>query len=192
MSQEMLSPQTRNHLAKQWQAAVQDAPASAEQMQAFGRNFRLDLGKALAAVGATATAISTATRAAAWDPVAMFGLPAATFAAVSAAIAAVCEKMNKAHYVACVVLAEHPEGLTKQEFEKNLRAFINNAKGKSFPWYLGLSEDRINAAAEALGPSEKTQMDDLIKGLKHEKYVKEKDRRFYYAVPNFKLGLMPG
>jgi hypothetical protein len=192
MSEDTLSPETRKHLASLWQSAVQETPGTAEQMQAFGRNFRLDLGKALAAVAATATAISTAARAAAWDPIAILGLPAAAFAAISAGIAAVCEKMDKAQYVACVVLAEHPEGLTEVDFEKNLRNFLDDAKGKSFPWYLRLTEDRLQAAADALGPPNKSGMGDLIKGLKHDKYIEEKDRRFHYAVPDFKLGLTPG
>jgi hypothetical protein len=58
----MSEDEDRKRLTSLWQSAVQEAPGSAEQMQAFGRNFRLDLGKALAAVAATATAISTATR----------------------------------------------------------------------------------------------------------------------------------
>jgi hypothetical protein len=110
MSEDTLSPETRKHLASLWQSAVQHPPGTAEQMQAFGRNFRLDLGKALAAVAATATAISTAARAAAWDPIAMFTLPAAAFAAISAGIAAVSEKMGKANYIACVVLRRIPRG----------------------------------------------------------------------------------
>jgi hypothetical protein len=191
MSEDTLAPKTREHLTGLWQSevAVEVTPGTAEQAQAIGRNFRLDLGKALAAVAATATAISTAARAAAWDPIAVFGLPAAAFAAILAGIAAVCEKMDKAQYVACVVLAEHPEGLTKADFEKNLRKFLDDAKGKSFPWYLGLTEERLNAAVDALGPSNDSRMGDLIKGLEHEKYIEEKDGRFHYAVPNFKLDL---
>jgi hypothetical protein len=101
--------------------------------------------------------------------------------------------MGKAYYVACMVLAEHPEGVTKADFEKNLRKFLDDAKGKSFPWYLGLTEDRLKAAADALGPSSDSRIDDLINGLKKAKYIEEeKDGRFHYAVPNYELSLTKG
>ena len=154
-------------------------------------NLRLDLAKAFIAVSATATAIASIAGAAALDPISMLKLPASVVAAVSAGIAAVYEKMHPLHYVACIVLADHPNGLNKKELETDLRKFLEESRDKDFPWYLGLTKERLTAASAALGKPATSGMDDLIKGLKQKRYVEEKDARFFYSVRSFKLGLVP-
>lgn len=183
-----ISSGDQKRLADLWSASVQSDTAST-QAQVLGFNLRLNLGKAFAAIGATATACVAAAGAAVLNPVALVGLPASIVTAVVAGVAAVAEKMHPLHYVACIVLAEHSEGLTKTEFEEKLRAFLHSAKNAEFPWYLGLTEDRIAKAQQALDEAE--GFNDLIKGLRKEKFVSEKDQRLFYAVRNFKLGLLP-
>jgi hypothetical protein len=179
---------TLKTLAGLWSASVEEVPSTA-QAPIFGFNLRFNLGKALAAVGATASACVATAGAVAMNPVALIGLPVATFSAVAAALAAVYEKMNPLHYVACIELAKHSEGLTKEQLEKQLQSFFDSADHTKFPWYLGLTKDRISLASQAFKAND--GLDDLIKGLKQKKYATEKDGRFSYAVPNFTLGLFP-
>ncbi len=192
MSNEDEIPQaTKDRLTTTWRGIAEELPASAEQIQFMGFNLRLDLSKAFIAVGATATAIASIEGAAALDPISLLKVPASVVAAVSAGIAAVYEKMHPLHYVACIVLAGHPNGLTKDEFEKNLRKFLDDSRNKNLPWYLGLTKTRLTDASAALGEPGKGGMDDLIKGLGQKKYVEETAGRFFHSVRSFKLGLVP-
>ena len=179
-SSEQLSPETVHRLEQMWHSAFEDAPTSGAQAQLFGFNLRLNLGKAFAAVSATAVAIASVPGAILLDPLSLLKVPASVLAAVSAGIAAVYEKMVPAHYVACLVLADYPEGLTREDFESKLRDFLRLSHGRTFPWYLGLSTTL-----------EENGFNNLIEGLKQKKYVEERGGRFSYAVQNFVLGLSP-
>jgi hypothetical protein len=172
-----------------WKQSITTLPQPQAQGTFRGFNLRFNLGKALAAVGATAATCTAAAGAAAMNPVALVGLPVSLFAAVSAAIATVYEEMHPLHYVACVVLAGYPNGLTKAELKDNLDSFFTTADPAKYPWYLGLSKELLSNAEQAYQKGQ--ALDDLVKGLKQKKYAQDSNGRLTYAVPDFELGLFP-
>jgi hypothetical protein len=181
--------ETLAELNSLWKASIQEVPTPPSQAVVGGFNLRFNLAKALTAVGATASACVAAAGVATMNPVALVGLPVSLFSAVAAAIAAVYEKMHPLHYVACIELAKYPQGLTKEELKDRLTDFLASADHTKFPWYLGLTKERLSTAAQAF--QAENSIDNLVTGLKQKRYADENDGRIIYTVPNFQLGLFP-
>jgi len=175
-------------LDKLWRASASIRTDKQTQALIGGVNIRLNLAKALKAALETARAcISGSKFVASHGTDVLSGLETIDTAigAASSVIAAVAEKMSELAYVGCMVLCEHEKGVTEKEFEVALSAFVSSAKDKAFSWYTGLSKKRIDAAAEQLRDD---GVPALLKQLKKDDFVVEKDEKFHFRPRHFTWG----
>jgi len=178
----------REELSKAWADSIKTIEDAQVLALAGGMNFRIDLAKALVAVWLTAELyLKTVEAATTWTaaPVKLMGIPSKLFAAVVATLDAVREKMNPLVYVACAVLSQAPQGLTKVQLKQKLDDFFADPKSQTLPWYLGVDRTQFHEARGNYEGGEK--LDDLIAALHEDKWIENADERMTFKTRHFTL-----
>lgn len=84
-------------------------------------------------------------------PVEIASLGKNLFDVVVTTLDALRERLRKSTYVACVVLAGAPAGLTPAELEHELKAFLVGAEATRLPFYMGFTESFLRDARNEIG-----------------------------------------
>jgi len=182
---------TPAEIAALWQNAYERVAATDKTVQALfrGVNIRINLAKALEAAAATAKAFLEGAKAYAGDlsGTDWIGLGAEAIHAITATFGALVEAMLPLDYVACMLLSGHPQGITQQDLQKEIEAFLKNPKAKRLPWYLGVSKSRVGNAADAART--KDWFPQLLERLRKDDWLIESGDRLQFRSRNFQLGL---
>jgi hypothetical protein len=120
-------------------------------------------------------------------PTEVLGIASDVYNIIVTTLDALREKMHPLEYTACVVLSSSPDGMTHQEFEKELTNFLVSGKGKDLPWYVGCTSGLLQDALAALQVKDGfTKLMDLLRKndwlLEQEGKVKFKPRNFTWGV----------
>ena len=167
---------------------IGDAQAKA---LAFGVNFRIDVMAAFRAVAETVHAFGAAARAIAshgGDVEAALTAGTSGIAAARSTVAALAEGLGGFKYVGCIVLADHPGGLTQDEFEFYVRQFLAEAEGLRLPWYLGVDADRLETARAELDRPD-AGIAALVASLEEDGLATWQDGRLAYRQVNLRWGI---
>jgi hypothetical protein len=155
-----------------------------------GMNLRVDALKALKAVYLTTKLYLKGKLAIATGdlrPQEIASLGKMLFDVVVTTLDALRERLRKSTYVACVVLAANPDGLTPVELERELKVFIEDADAAKLPFYMGFTEKFLHTARDEIefpGGFD-VVLDDLRKG----KWVTESDGRLFFKERHFVWGV---
>lgn len=145
--------QRLDQIKQLWTSAytVEGSADKTVQALALGRNFRINIAKALEAACASAKLFLEGVKAHAGllTTVDWIGLGPEVVHAITAAYGALVESMLPLDYVACVLLSGHPGGMTGKNLRLEVEEFLKKPKAKNLPWYLGLSARNVRAASEA-------------------------------------------
>jgi len=140
--------------ARSWQEAVtRDAKADATQALIGGLNFRIDVMKAFKAVYLSAKIGIEAKLAlvtGAISPAEAMNMASDAFDIIVTTLDALREKMSPLTYTACVLLSYFDTGVDPKIFESALKTFLADSDKVDMPWYLGLTQERLQAAREEL------------------------------------------
>jgi len=172
-----------------WKEAARTEFDQQPQALIGGMNVRLNLAKALEAAVQTAHAVIAAGKALAshgTDVLSILEAGSSAVAAATAGIAGVAEKMTAVDYIGSMVLSEHPNGKTEQQFDAALREFLGSAAGTSFPWYLGLTKTRLEEASEAL---EKDGIKSVLTSLEQADFLIKNGKIYKFKPRHFVWGL---
>jgi len=177
-------------IARLWEEAyhTERRHDKTEQALAFGRNFRINIAKALEAAYATTKVIMGAAPLSAghFAAVDWLGLGGEALHAVTSAFAALVESMLPLNYVACVILSGHPQGLTEDELRTEIVSFLENPKATKLPWYLWMSKSYIRDAKKAL--KAEGWSSHLLSDLREGDWLIENGSLLKFKPRNFELG----
>jgi hypothetical protein len=180
-----------SEVKKLWAAAytIQGPTDKTVQALALGRNFRINIAKALEAAYASAKVFLEGVKihAGLMTTVDWIGLGPEVIHAFTAAYGALVESMLPLDYVACVVLSGYPNGVTEKDLRQEVEKFLKNPKAKKLPWYLGMSERNIRSAADSTKQAD--WFERLLDRLRKDDWLTVTGATLKFKSRNIELGI---
>jgi hypothetical protein len=141
-----------NEVSDAWNDAV-EVGRPGEQLAkalAFGREFRVDVPKLLNAIYRLVDFYAkTATPLAVTDPIQFLKLGGDAFAALQATASALVQQLSELQFMSCVFV-QSLRGVPASSFAVALHSFLDLYGERDFPWYLGVTPERIAEARRTL------------------------------------------
>jgi len=187
-----VSPADKTRLEALWQnvAAVNRPPpeTATAQALALGVNFRIHLIKAFQAAWETSKVIvkGTAVAHAPFDIFAWLDVGIDLVGAVEAIFAALVQRMRPIDYVTCVILANHPNGMTPDELSGAVRDFLSGTRADEYAWYLGMNQSRVTRAKEVLANED--WFETVLEKLRETEFLDERQKKLLFRSHDFNLG----
>jgi hypothetical protein len=183
--------QRLNQTQQLWASAynVEGRTDKTVQALALGRNFRINIAKALEAACASAKLFLEGVKAHAglMTTVDWIGLGPEVVHAITAAYGALVESMLPLDYIACVMLSGHPDGVPEKDLRVEVEKFLKNPKAKKLPWYLGISARTVRAAVDATKQAD--WFPRLLERLRKDDWLVNGDKILKFKSRNMELGI---
>jgi hypothetical protein len=180
-----------NQVAQLWKDAIIETGGSSDKTVkglGLGRNFRINVAKALNAAYSTIKVVKEGIKAHAGDlaNVDWLGMGSDAIKAITSIYEALVESMPPLEYVACVILSGHVDGVEPGPLRAEIEEFLKDPKSKKLPWYLHMSKGLIQNAQNSA--KAKDWFDHLVTDLRKDDWLVESGAILKYKSRNFEFG----
>jgi len=154
-----------------------------------GMNFRINVAKALkAAFLSTKTYIKAKVMIVTGtvNPAEALGMAKDVWDIVVTTLDALRERMGELEYVACVVLSGFEDGVSREDFEKELKDVLASELPPETPWYLGLTTTRLETARNSFKAVK--NFDEVLQLLRDEDWLDEAGGKYKFKPRHYTWG----
>lgn len=120
-----------------------------------------------------------------FNPIAWLGVAVAGYEATRAILTSLVQTMQPIDYVTAVVLAVHPDGMTRADLERQVKVFLDRPDLVEFSWHFGMNVERARRAREMLAAD---WFEATIRQLQRDGFVKLEGEQLVFVPRHYTIG----